>query len=189
MRGVALDGAERAVERPVGALPGKGWGSTPLLPYGKVLPSKTHKEDSKMRQTVKDPNLPHQVVLESQGNRIVVSCNCRRVRKGFAYKHEPIAIVSDRKDTAKMYNQPGVHRNHPVPFGPTWEIHYRDEEPGVTVNDRDEFMSREWSHCWICGVVDDHGGTPHSVAVGDGLTRYDIVDRMNQGGYKWRDAM
>lgn len=137
-----------------------------------------------MRQTVRDPNLPHQVILEMQGNRIVVSCNCRRVKKGFAYKYEPIAIVRNREDTANTYNQAGVHRNHPVPFGPTWAIHYRDVEPGVTVNDVDHFGC-----CWICGDPNDHDGIPHSVAVGDGITRYDVVDRMNQGGYKWRDAM
>lgn len=42
--------------------------------------------------------------------------------------------------------------------------------------------------CWICGDPNDHDGKAHSEATGDGLTRYDIVALMNQGGYTWRDS-
>lgn len=52
----------------------------------------------------------------------------------------------------------------------------------VTVNDD----SDRYGECWICGDTGDHGGVPHSEAMGDGVTRYQIVDLMHQGGYTWR---
>lgn len=53
----------------------------------------------------------------------------------------------------------------------------------LSVNDRETWPES----CWICGDPMDHGTIPHSEATGDGLTRYDIVALMSQGGYTWRD--
>lgn len=36
--------------------------------------------------------------------------------------------------------------------------------------------------CWICGDLDDHDGRPHAEALGDGLTRRDVVDLVNTAG-------
>jgi hypothetical protein len=52
----------------------------------------------------------------------------------------------------------------------------------VTVNDADRWWE---GRCWICNEITDHGGVPHSVATGDGLTRYDIVAIMNASGLDW----
>jgi hypothetical protein len=54
----------------------------------------------------------------------------------------------------------------------------------VTVND--QFDSWSWATCWICGHKSNHWGEDHGSATGDGLTRYDIVARMNAGGHLWR---
>lgn len=54
----------------------------------------------------------------------------------------------------------------------------------VTVNDRDETLYG--GPCWICGDPENHGMVAHGIATGDGLTRYDIVALMSQGGYTWR---
>lgn len=45
----------------------------------------------------------------------------------------------------------------------------------VDVNDQDYL-----GVCWICGDLDDHDGLPHAEATGDGLTRYDIIDYLDQ---------
>lgn len=84
-----------------------------------------------MKPVTRDPNLPHQPILEKagKGTSIFVTCNCRRVRAGIAYAYEPIGNVTNRQETKELYNQPGVHRNLKVPFTPEWEIHYKDEEP------------------------------------------------------------
>lgn len=54
----------------------------------------------------------------------------------------------------------------------------------VTVNDGDPYEPS----CWICGDPWDHGGEAHGTVTGDGLTRYDIVALMAQGGHTWRDG-
>ncbi len=63
----------------------------------------------------------------------------------------------------------------------------------VTVNELDAF----WDTCWICGAVDKPGekmggghlGVPHSEAVGDGITRFQIVEIMNANGWDWRNPV
>lgn len=51
----------------------------------------------------------------------------------------------------------------------------------VTVNDEQYGFG-----CWICNDPLNHGGRPHSDAVGDGVTRSTIVDIMNANGWLWR---
>lgn len=139
----------------------------------------------------RDLTLDHQPILQVQGHRnpITVSCNCLLEIHITKAIYVPMGEVRDRYDTQRLYNDPANHRK---PFGPAWEIHYRDVEghreppyqTPVSVNDRDNM----WDNvCWICGHGSDHAGIPHAVAMDDGLTRYDIVDFMHQGGYTWRD--
>jgi hypothetical protein len=52
----------------------------------------------------------------------------------------------------------------------------------ISVNDE-----QQWGFCWICGLKEDHDGSPHGEATGDGLTRYDIIEYMQAGGHtSWR---
>jgi hypothetical protein len=66
---------------------------------------------------------------------------------------------------------PGGHTHKGCPMDPT-------------VNDMLPWWG--WDECWICGDLNDHGGVPHGVATGDGLTRFKIVALMRQGGHTWR---
>jgi hypothetical protein len=54
----------------------------------------------------------------------------------------------------------------------------------VTVND--DSVRWGWGCCWICGHDTNHDEKPHSMAVGDGVTRWLIVDIMNANGWSWR---
>lgn len=133
----------------------------------------------------RDAGLLHQpiVSVEHGGQRLVVSCNCLLEWHGGAAYYPPMGQVHDRFDTQALFNNP---RNHKQPLTSRWKIHYKDvDPPRLTVNDRDHM----WSNvCWICNESGDHTGVPHGVATGDGLTRLDIVEFMDQGGYRWRDG-
>lgn len=55
----------------------------------------------------------------------------------------------------------------------------------VTVNDGNQISGR----CWICDDPTDHSGVPHSVACGDGVTRFHVVEIMNANGLMWRPSI
>lgn len=51
----------------------------------------------------------------------------------------------------------------------------------------------EWSDdpssCWICGDNLDHGGYPHALAMGDGLTRNDVLQLLDYVWYRRAEAL
>lgn len=73
---------------------------------------------------LRDPALPHQVVIGTSGDgwhNITVSCNCRGKRNhNGTVTYEPMGITNNYRETLVMYNDPDNHRvNQGVPFDHT----------------------------------------------------------------------
>lgn len=71
-----------------------------------------------LRAVLRDPSLPHQVVLTNRRSSlgIFVSCNCRYTRNAEGrFDHDPIGKIKDYPETARLYNDPA---NHYIKFGP-----------------------------------------------------------------------
>lgn len=62
--------------------------------------------------TLRDPELPHQVVLQAPQGRVVASCNCRLEGAG---NYAAMGPAPDLAAARRLYNDPA---NHDKPFDP-----------------------------------------------------------------------
>lgn len=77
-----------------------------------------------MGYTLRDPTLPHQVVIKMTRNVTYVSCNCR-----VSTYRPPIGKVTSFAETKRLYNDPDNHvtLRRGVTFNADWMIGKEEE--------------------------------------------------------------